>query len=102
MKKLNITKKQYEESKYFNKKYGSLKFVSESGKLYKTDKGVVLALESIEDIKDDDEGKEEDDAPKGDDADKGRDSTDVTRGELAEMLKEADADMETVSDRQDQ
>jgi len=49
MKKLNITKKQYDESKYFNKKYGALKFVSESGKLYKTDKGVVLALESEED-----------------------------------------------------
>lgn len=45
MKKLNITKKQYDESKYFNKKYGALKFVSESGKLYKTDKGVVIALE---------------------------------------------------------
>lgn len=45
MKKLNITKKQYDESKYFNQKYGALKFVSESGKLYKTDKGVVLALE---------------------------------------------------------
>ena len=49
MKKLNITKKQYDESKYFNKKYGALKFVSESGKLYKTDKGVVLALESVDD-----------------------------------------------------
>jgi hypothetical protein len=48
MKKLNITKKQYEESKYFNKKYGTLKFVSESGKLFKTDKGVVLALEGTE------------------------------------------------------
>lgn len=60
MKKLNITKKQYDESKYFNTKYGALKFVSESGKLYKTDKGVVIALES----KEDDEGDEE---PKGDD-----------------------------------
>ena len=48
MKKLNITKKQYDESKYFNKKYGALKFVSESGKLFKTDKGVVLALEGTE------------------------------------------------------
>ena len=46
MKKLNITKKQYDESKYFTKKYGTLKFVSESGKLYKTDKGVVIALEN--------------------------------------------------------
>ena len=42
MKKLNITKKQYNESKYFNKKYGALKYMSESGKLYKTDKGVVI------------------------------------------------------------
>ena len=48
MKKLNITKKQYDESKYFNNKYGALKFVSESGKIYKTDKGVVLALEGTE------------------------------------------------------
>ena len=48
MKKLNITKKQYDESKYFTKKYGALKFVSESGKLFKTDKGVVLALESAD------------------------------------------------------
>jgi hypothetical protein len=53
MKKLNITKKQYEESKYFNKKYGALKFVSESGKLFKTDKGVVLALEGTETKADD-------------------------------------------------
>lgn len=48
MKKLNITKKQYDESKYFNNKYGSIKFVSESGKLFKTNKGVVLALEGTE------------------------------------------------------
>ena len=48
MKKLNITKKQYDESKYFTKKYGAIKFVSESGKHYKTDKGVVLALEGTE------------------------------------------------------
>jgi hypothetical protein len=48
MKKLNITKKQYDESKYFNKKYGALKYVSESGKFFKTDKGVVLALEGTE------------------------------------------------------
>ena len=48
MKKLNITKKQYDESKYFTKKYGAIKFVSESGKHYKTDKGVVLALEGTD------------------------------------------------------
>lgn len=48
MKKINITKKQYDESRYFTKKYGALKYVSESGKLYKTDKGVVLALEGKE------------------------------------------------------
>ena len=46
MKKLNITKKQYDESKYFNNKYGKLKYVSESGSVYKTDKGVVISLES--------------------------------------------------------
>ena len=42
MKKLNITKKQFSESKYFTTKYGKLEYVSESGKFYKTDKGNVL------------------------------------------------------------
>ena len=42
MKKLNITKEHFEKSNYFNKKYGKLEYVSESGKLYKTDKGQVL------------------------------------------------------------
>ena len=46
IKNLNITKKQYDESKYFNNKYGKLKYVSESGNVYKTDKGVVISLES--------------------------------------------------------
>lgn len=64
MKKLNITKKQYDESKYFTNKYGNLKYMSESGKLYKTDKGVVLALEATEDDEED-KGKEDDEEPKG-------------------------------------
>lgn len=42
MKTLNITKKQYDESKYFNQKYGKLKFVSEDGKVYKTDMGNLI------------------------------------------------------------
>ena len=42
MKTLKITKKQYNESKYFTKKYGKLKFVSENGKVYKTDKGNLI------------------------------------------------------------
>ena len=43
MKKLNITKEQYKESEYA-KKYGNLKYVSESstGRLFKTDKGQIL------------------------------------------------------------
>ena len=43
MKKLNITKEQYRESEYA-KKYGNLKYVSESstGRLFKTDKGQIL------------------------------------------------------------
>ena len=43
MKKLNITKEQYSGSEYA-KKYGKLKFVSESrhGNLYKTEKGRIL------------------------------------------------------------
>ena len=42
MKKLNITKKQFDESKYFTNKYGTLKYVSESGNVYKTSKGHLL------------------------------------------------------------
>ena len=42
MKKLSITKEQFSESRYFQKKYGKLKYVSESGKLFKTNKGKVL------------------------------------------------------------
>ena len=45
MKKLHITKEQFEKSKYFTKKYGTLKFVSESGRLFKTDKGHVLRFD---------------------------------------------------------
>lgn len=50
MKKLNITKKQYDESKYFNMKYGKLKFVSESGKIYKTDKGKIIQFNEKSDF----------------------------------------------------
>lgn len=42
MKKLNITKEHFEKSKYFKDKYGKLEYVSESGKLFKTEKGNVL------------------------------------------------------------
>ena len=33
MKKLNITKEQFNRSNYFQKKYGKLEYVSESGRL---------------------------------------------------------------------
>lgn len=42
MKKLNITKEQFNRSRYFQKKYGKLEYVSESGNIYKTNKGKVL------------------------------------------------------------
>ena len=42
MKKLNITKEQFNHSNYFQRKYGKLEYVSESGKLFKTSKGKVL------------------------------------------------------------
>ena len=42
MKKLNITREAFEKSKHFQRKYGKLEYVSESGKLYKTDKGHVI------------------------------------------------------------
>ena len=86
MKKLNITKKQYDESKYFNKKYGALKFVSESGKLYKTDKGVVLALESA----DDDEPDEPTgpiDGPGDDGEGDGEEEVTVKKDDLATALQ---------------
>ena len=92
MKKLNITKKQYDESKYFNQKYGALKFVSESGKLYKTDKGVVIALESTED--------EEDEEPKGGDDEvktpgEGEEEITVKKEDLATALQDV---IDTVKD----
>ena len=93
MKKLNITKKQYDESKYFNKKYGALKYMSESGKLYKTDKGVVLALEGQECKNGDCQENES----LSDDAD----SEEVTRGELTDMLKDVVDAVEKVCDAQD-
>ena len=42
MKKLNITKEQFNKSRYFKNKYGKLEYVSESGRLFKTNKGKVL------------------------------------------------------------
>ena len=42
MKRLNITKEQFNRSNFLQKKYGKLKYVSESGKLFKTSKGNVL------------------------------------------------------------
>ena len=42
MKKLNISKEHFNESKYFIKKYGELEYVSESGKIYKTTSGNIL------------------------------------------------------------
>ena len=42
MKKLNITKEQFNRSNYFQRKYGKLEYVSESGKMFKTNKGKVL------------------------------------------------------------
>ena len=52
MKKLNITKEQFNRSRYFQKKYGTLEYVSESGKVFKTSKGNLIRFnESIEDIR---------------------------------------------------
>lgn len=42
MKKLNITKEQFNRSLYFKNKYGKLEYVSESGKVFKTEKGKIL------------------------------------------------------------
>ena len=49
MKKLNITKERFEKSRYFTNKYGKLEYVSESGKVFKTDKGEMLMFkESVD------------------------------------------------------
>lgn len=65
MKKLNITKEQYSGSEYA-KRYGNLKFMSESsrGNLYKTDKGKILkfvteAREYVNDVSIDKDSVEE-------------------------------------------
>ena len=51
MKKLNITKEAFEKSKYFKNKYGTLEYVSESGKVFKTNKGKILMFkEGFKDI----------------------------------------------------
>ena len=42
MKKLKVTKERFEKSRYFQKKYGQLKYVSESGNIYKTANGTVV------------------------------------------------------------
>ena len=44
MKKLNITKEAFEKSRYFQKKYGKLEYVSESGDVYRTSKGETIRL----------------------------------------------------------
>ena len=49
MKKLSITKEAFEKSKYFTGKYGKLEYVSESGKLFKTDKGKILMFKEYTD-----------------------------------------------------
>ena len=42
MKKLNITRERFEKSRYFQKKYGKLEYVSESGRTYKTANGTIV------------------------------------------------------------
>lgn len=42
MKTLNTTREHFEKSEYYTRKYGKLKFMSESGDKFKTDKGHVI------------------------------------------------------------
>lgn len=42
MRTLKITKEHYNKSRYFQNKYGKLKYVNESGDLYKTNKGNLI------------------------------------------------------------
>ncbi len=55
MKKLNITKERFEKSRYFQKKYGTLEYVNESGKVFKTSKGKLLKFKESVDWEDDPE-----------------------------------------------
>ncbi len=50
MKKLPITKEAFEKSNYFTRKYGKLEYVSESGKVFKTNKGKVLMFKESNDM----------------------------------------------------
>ena len=65
MKKLNVTKEHFEKSNYFNKKYGKLEYVSESGKLFKTEKGKILMFKESFNM-DDYNDRPEEDRPKYD------------------------------------
>ena len=51
MKKLNITKEAFNKSRYFQNKYGTLKYVSESGKVFKTDKGHLIKFKESDENK---------------------------------------------------
>ena len=42
IKKLKVTKERFEQSRYFQRKYGKLEFVSESGDVYKTSSGTTI------------------------------------------------------------
>ena len=55
MRRLYVTKEQFNKSRYFQKKYGKLMYVNESGDVYKTSKGKVVKLfkEAREYINDD-------------------------------------------------
>ena len=44
MKKRNITKEAFEKGSYFQRKYGKLEYVSESGDVYRTSKGETIQL----------------------------------------------------------
>ena len=49
-KQLNVTLRQFNESKYFRNKYGNINGISESGSTFKTDKGnELMFIESAED-----------------------------------------------------
>ena len=50
MKKLPITKEAFEKSQYFTNKYGELEYVSESGKVFKTDKGKILMFKESKQV----------------------------------------------------
>ena len=100
MKKLNVTKEAFEKSKYFTEKYGKLEYVSESGKLFKTEKGQILKFKESAKAKSTKPVKESaqflDGYKEGGALAKVDDIVDATYGRLCDELEKAGIDYDAI------